>query len=67
MHPLVPDNVFQIQILHDVNQEFERQGADDIIVLRTCSRIEPEILFRRESTLVGLLKNSNLSVFSDPD
>ena len=30
-HPLAPDNVFQIQTLYDLNQDFERQRANNII------------------------------------
>lgn len=31
MHPLTSKNIFQIQIFHDLSQEFEWQGADYII------------------------------------
>lgn len=31
-YPLVSNNVFQIQIPHDLNQKLERERTDDIIV-----------------------------------
>lgn len=48
MHSLTPKNVFHIQIFHDLNQQFERQGANNIIhVLDSNLR-----WLRRDSSLV---------------